>query len=375
MKKKANFSYIEKKQCLNYRYSYKGTRISVYGKTEKECREKAKAKEELIDRHCYVNNRNITLSEYYREWQENRVLTIKKSSQRANNEMWARIEPHLGKLKIADIEKRHITHLQVLLNKRLSTAGVNLTIALLDTILRSAVNDRIIIYNPCTGVKNLKRTEPKATDTNHRALTVEEQELFFRYAKERSWYYELFAFMVSTGCRLGEAAALTWKDIDRKNNVIHITKTLSRVSDSEFEISLPKTDTSIRDIPLTKNTLDILQQQREKCEMFRRNNVISINDRVFRATKEGSEIRSAMTNQCIRALLQGIETHEGVHIEPFGSHAFRATFATRAIEQGMNPQTLKTILGHKNLSVTMDLYAHVLPNTKQEEMRALEIVV
>lgn len=375
MKKKANFSYIEKKQCLNYRYSYKGTRISVYGKTEKECREKAKAKEELIDRHCYVNNRNITLSDYYEEWQESRSLTVRRSTKYCNNTMWSRIEPHLGKVKIVDIEKRHITQLQTALKKKETTAGVNLTVALLDTILKSAVNDRIISFNPCDGVKNLKRTEPKATDTNHRALTVEEQELFFRYAKARSWYYELFAFMVSTGCRIGEAAALTWKDIDRKNNVIHITKTLSRVSDSEFVISLPKTDTSLRDIPLTKNTLDILQQQREKCEMFRRNNVISINDRVFRSIKEGGVICSAVTGNCIRELLKVIEQQTGTHIERFNSHALRATFATRAIEQGMNPQTLKTILGHKKLSMTMDLYAHVLPNTKQEEMNALDIVV
>lgn len=61
-------------------------------------------------------------------------------------------------------------------------------------------------------------------------------------------------------------------------------------------------------------------------------------------------------------------------MEHFTAHALRDTFATRYIEQGGNPQTLKTILGHSSLSMTMDLYSHVLPDTKQKEMNQLKIV-
>lgn len=62
-------------------------------------------------------------------------------------------------------------------------------------------------------------------------------------------------------------------------------------------------------------------------------------------------------------------------IDVITSHAFRDTFATRFIEQGGNPQTLKVILGHSSLSLTMDLYSHVLPNTKQEEMDRVVIEI
>ncbi|MDE7002352.1 MAG: tyrosine-type recombinase/integrase [Lachnospiraceae bacterium] len=65
----------------------------------------------------------------------------------------------------------------------------------------------------------------------------------------------------------------------------------------------------------------------------------------------------------------------GKPIEHFTAHALRDTFATRYIEQGGNPQTLKTILGHNSLAMTMDLYSHVLPNTKQKEIDNLKIVL
>ncbi|MDO4439134.1 MAG: tyrosine-type recombinase/integrase [Eubacteriales bacterium] len=63
--------------------------------------------------------------------------------------------------------------------------------------------------------------------------------------------------------------------------------------------------------------------------------------------------------------------NKNIHIDRVTPHALRDTFATRAIENGMNPQTLKKILGHSSLAMTMDLYAHVLPNTMQEEMEKI----
>ena len=63
---------------------------------------------------------------------------------------------------------------------------------------------------------------------------------------------------------------------------------------------------------------------------------------------------------------------QGIEIERFTHHAFRDTFATRYIEEGGNMQTLQKILGHSSLAMTADLYAHVLPNTKQQEMQQIE---
>ena len=76
------------------------------------------------------------------------------------------------------------------------------------------------------------------------------------------------------------------------------------------------------------------------------------------------------------AIVKAIKKMEanGFEIEHFSVHALRDTFATRYIEAGGSPQTLKTILGHSSLKMTMDLYAHVLPNTKAEEMNRISII-
>lgn len=79
-----------------------------------------------------------------------------------------------------------------------------------------------------------------------------------------------------------------------------------------------------------------------------------------------STVSSAIDNVLKRLRQQGIE------IERFTHHAFRDTFATRYIEEGGNMQTLQKILGHSSLAMTADLYAHVLPNTKQQEMQQIE---
>ena len=94
--------------------------------------------------------------------------------------------------------------------------------------------------------------------------------------------------------------------------------------------------------------------------------IISMNDRYFKAIR-GGLISSAELTRDIAATLKD------TGIEYFTPHAFRDTFATRAIEAGMNPQTLKVILGHSSYSMTMDLYAHVMENTKQKEMDLIQI--
>ena len=107
---------------------------------------------------------------------------------------------------------------------------------------------------------------------------------------------------------------------------------------------------------------------------FKSENVVAFkNNRIFNAVYDGIVTNTAI-NRAIAATLKRLEKN-GKHIEHFTAHAFRDTFATRFIEQGGQPQTLKTILGHASLSMTMDLYAHVLPNTKQKEMESINIAL
>jgi integrase len=100
--------------------------------------------------------------------------------------------------------------------------------------------------------------------------------------------------------------------------------------------------------------------------------VIPINGNVF-LTNYGHMIESQQVNRAIKSCIERL-AKKGIAIDHFTAHGLRDTFATRAIESGMNPQTLKTILGHNSLEMTMDLYAHVMPDTKAEEMNKLQLI-
>lgn len=339
-----------------YRFTIDGKRYSVYGKTIAACEKLA-----LEKKHPEVRAENVpTLSQYFAEWDASRMGTVKESTRYCNDTRWKRIKPHLGSMPIDEIERRDVLALQRALAKKLTTAGVNETVGLLSQIIKSAIIDKLRYDNPCDGVKPLKRIEPTSAETNHRALTKAETSLFMEYAKD-SWYYELYQFLLTTGCRIGEAAALNWSDIDFKKKTIQINKGVSRTAIGN-EISTPKTSTSKRKLFVNDNVIDILQKQREK----------SNGERVF-VTKKNGFIRPSNTSPCINAVIRKIEAETGKPFEHFSIHAFRDTFATRAIESGMKPKTLQKYLGHSSFKITMDLYTHVMDDTMAEEIKLVDV--
>ena len=247
---------------------------------------------------------------------------------------------------------------------------------MIKVILNEAVEDKLIRENPAKGVKPVKVTE-KATETYHRALTEMEQEQFMDAAKG-NYYYELLAFQLLTGMRLGEAGALYWSDIDKEKNVIHVRRTITRTEDGVFYIGdSPKSEAGVRDIPMTEGMKKLLEQQKKKQKKRRNQKNFQQNSKyqmLCFTSPTGQMIGHGTVNKNIKRILCELDK-KGVYIKPFTSHALRDTFATRYIEQGGNPQTLKTILGHSSLSMTMDLYSHVLPNTRQAEMDRITIKI
>lgn len=352
------------------RFMIKGKRYSVYADTLKECKEKDAELREKIKNGLYVDNQNITLDQYYQEWKESRKGTVKgNTALNIDCRYKKHISPVLGNRKLAEIEKREITYLQQELSKVQKASTVNVTMVQLKSIFNAAVSDGIIVRSPAAGIKPLKEEHKRASETYHRALTEEEQRSFIEQAKEE-WLYELMVFLLCTGMRVGEATALTWKDIDHVNNVIHVTKTISRTEEGKYTVGTPKSRTSIRDIPMNKDIKAVLRSQKEKLRTIY-GNVIDLSGYVFQGFA-GRMVYDAVVNKAISNTIKRMNA-AGVETEHFSAHALRDTFATRYIEQGGSPQVLKTILGHSSLSMTMDLYSHVLPNKKKEEMNNIKI--
>ena len=355
------------------RFTVNGKRYSAYGHSAKECAKNEMEMREEIKAGLYNSNKNVTLDAYFDEWEKSRVGVIKNSSieiirSRYDNH----IKPVLGKTKVQKIEKREVIKLQQDLSKNLSATTTNPVIAVLKSVLNGAVDDEVIAKNPAMTVKPLRTDDrPKASETIHRALTREEQKAFMEEAKSE-WLYEFFCFSLCTGMRINEITALKWSDIDYVNNVIHITKTLRWKKGGGITETPPKSKTSRRDVPMNDTIKKVLQMQREKIalvygDIFAR----QLDNNIFLGSNGSRAIASATVGYSIDSVLKRLR-QQGIEIECFTHHAFRDTFATRYIEEGGNMQTLKKILGHNSLAMTADLYSHVLPDTKQQEMQQIE---
>lgn len=207
---------------------------------------------------------------------------------------------------------------------------------------------------------------PRQTGTKKErtAMTKEQQDLFMKYAEE-SYLYHFFSVMLRTGMRKGEMQGLKYSDIDKKQNVIHVRRTLKYIEGKGYFEDTPKTRTSTRDIPLTAAITEHIEAQR-KYWGFK---VVRMDQYLF-CNENGDPISRERIQGEIDRIIKRIKS-DGYDFPRITSHVFRHTFATRAIEAGMPPQVLKTILGHSSLAMTMDLYSHVLPDTKADEMQKI----
>ena len=356
---------------LEKRFTVDNQRYSIYANTTKELQEKEQEVREQIKQGAYKKNCNITLDEYFINWIEQRQIETKGNSLRCYKSIYNNhISNRLGKCKIKDIEQRQIKDIQTEIAKKYSITTCNYIISVIKIILNDAVKDEIIIKNPANNVKNLKsiKVEKKANESYHRALTQSEHDLFMRESKT-SYYYELFSLAICTGMRFGELCALTWGDIDYKNNVIHVTETQTLDINNKVVNGSTKTKAGKRDIPLTPNAKQSLKSQKEK--MGNIYNIDFKNDPVFVSVR-GKTIYNHVVNEEIERISERIRK-QGYEMEHFTIHALRDTFATRYIEQGGNLKTLQKILGHNSLQMTADIYAHVLPDTIQNEMQKIVI--
>jgi len=355
------------------RFTVNGKRYSVTAPNVRECRELEALKRQEIEECSYKTGENISLDDYFDRWIEAKQGTVKETTLRANNMMYATISKveidktgaHFGELKIKAIEVQNVRDLQKTIAETHSTRTTNDTISLLKSILQSAVMiDRIIEYNPAAPVKALKRTEPQARDNIHRALTREETRTFLSHAED-SWYYNLYVFLLATGCRIGEAGALEVCDIRKKS--ITISRTVTRTASGGYKIGDDtKTAAGRREIPITDEARRAIEQQRFITEQLF-GKLENLTDTIFRSPR-GNVLKSSPVNEDIKRIC------EMAGLKYFGVHAFRDTFATRCVESGMQPKTLQTIMGHSDISMTMNLYAHCMPETQQEQLKAVNFM-
>ncbi len=361
----------------SFRVKIKGVskQFVVYGHNEKELSEKEQAKREEIEQGV-SKQENPTLSDYYLRWIDGRRGTITEATLRGQDKFFGVIKkieiPQLlnirfGDMRIKDVDIDVLRTVQRELKNGRKTQTVNDYMAFVKHMFSDAQKERVIDYNPCVLLNNLKRSEERARDTHHRALSISEQKAFFECDRcKSSYYYNVFRFAINTGMRIGEIGALRYTDI--RNDTIYVERTITRTEAGSYIVGEDaKTEAGRRSIPMNEQIKSIITEQKEINQILD-GGVISLNDYMFKAVERGLLMATPIDREIKRIC-------KAAGIEPFTMHALRATFATRAIESGMNPKTLQEIMGHSNFNITMSLYGHCLADTKQQEMAAVVIAI
>ncbi len=294
------------------------------------------------------------------EWFKNYIQSSKKKTCERYSEI---IEKHL-KIKLGEYEldeltplalQRYVTELlkggNIVTGKGLSANSVNGIITVIQNSLKLAY--MLGEVKEYTADKNKR---PKEKEKEVSCFTFSEQKRIER-AVLSGKKPKLFGIVLClyTGLRIGELLALEWSDIDFQRGTIMVSKTchdgrgdngkLCRITDT------PKTASSKRTIPMPKQLLPLLKEKKRN----------SLSKNVIETTK-GEAVR-------VNSYQRSFETlQKKLGIEKKGFHSLRHTFATHALECGMDVKTLSEILGHKNAMVTLNRYAHSLQEHKQEMM-------
>ena len=376
--------------CVQFRFN--GKRYSAYGDSSREAEANAemmkaqliagvyesatdRRKREKAEREAAATGpRMPTFEQYAREWlsRKREINSIKGASVCTYNVLFKLIfnamvdSRRFGDLPLDQVTRRDIRNLQKELSAgKVCSRTVNDCIGKIKAIYKSAINeDELVSKNPATGIDSVGRTETRAIDTIHRALTKEETKLFFETAKkEHSRFCNLYTFLLHTGLRCGEAGALYTSDISHDG--ITVSRTITRTPAGRYVIgSEAKTDAGRRFVPLDPDAKEAIRDQMNTNAALQPEKVVPIRNRVFRSAR-GDLLNTSTVDKDIAKIC------EKAGIEKFTVHAFRDTFATRSAESGMEPKQLQSIIGHTNISTTMNYYVHANKDRKIEQLLAV----
>ena len=263
-----------------------------------------------------------------------------------------RILPYLGEIDLCELTpcvlQQFVTDLLANRERPLSANTVNGAISVVQRSLKMAFNMGYIDEYSADKICRPKYIEKKVD-----CLTVLEQKKLENYIlhSKKTKLYGIVICMY-TGLRLGELLALVWDNVDMKECKLTVSSTCFYIGNERI-IDTPKTATSHRTIPFPKQILPLFKALHKNSASH------------FVIQQKGSPICNRSYQRSFELLLRKLD------IAPKGFHSLRHTFATRALECGMDVKTLSELLGHKNPNVTLNRYAHSMLEYKIQMMNKL----
>lgn len=324
---------------------------------------------------------DTTVDEWFSFWIENIVGDLAPNTLRNYRERYVfNIQPVIGKMAIADVKPMHCKKVLIQMDADYAGSTIRQTYIAMGTMFKAAKMNDLISKHPMDGVRY---TKPVRATNDIKFLTREEQRLFLETAKRSHNYYQ-YALILETGLRTGEMIGLTWDAIDFEKRTLTVNKTLEyRHKQGYWRAGPPKTQNSYRTIPLTNTANQILKELWDGRESRKESPILSetleyidrrtgttaqlaMHDLVFINWRTGAPAKNSSYDTHLYKLC------DEAGINRFCMHALRHTYATRAIEAGMQPKVLQKLLGHASIKTTMDRYVHVTNDSLDQAVRQFE---
>ncbi len=324
----------------------------------------------------------MTVDEWFKYW----IKTFKKdlspnTIRNYKDRYYSNIQQYIGGMLLPDVKAMHCQQILNDMQAQYATSTVYQAYICIGAMFKSALLNDLITKHPLDAVNFRAKKVKKPI----RVLTIDEQRLFLKYA-DKNHNAKQFRLLLQTGLRTGELIGLTWDNFDIKKRLISVDKSLEFRHDSRcWRAGPPKTMAGYRTIPLTDEAFDILyelyQKRNTRKESMTLAQVLTFTDPksglerevplrelIFVNFRTGEPIKNSSYDTNLYKIC------DKAGIKPFSMHALRHTFATRCIEKGVNPKSLQKILGHAQLSTTMDTYVHVTDDSLELAMKIFEEV-
>lgn len=367
------------------RFTYCGERYTLYNTDVKKLQKAMNDMRYELEHGMSGDMSEVSLNQWFEIWlKECKENVVKESTIYHFKTYYSNyVRDRLGKRDIHDIRMIQVKKLyNSMKDKGYKTNTIKKVNNILHNMFAYAVRNDLISRNPCDGV-----VIPKTEEKERRVLTREEQEEFLGFVKQDthySRYYTLFATGFGTGLRIGELLALAWEDIDYENMVIHVRKTMVYLPDEQgmqFKLQTPKTKKSVRDVPLLGSVGKVLKrhytaQKRQMLKMGSKWKPIQKDgfENLIFTTEFGTPYDRNMINRTMHQIVEKMNQNRKEPLEYFTPHTMRHSFATRCFENGIPAKVVQEVLGHASINMTMDLYTHVIDETKQKEMEKLNYI-
>lgn len=341
---------------------------NVLGRTQAEVREKLKAAIGEAQGLDAAKTGKYTVGQWMDVWYENyaKIKVRPSSHQTYRGYIENHIKPNIGSMplnKLSSLElqkfykkllnRGRVTRLEAKNQpKGLSPKTVRNIHQILESAMKLAQEQKLIIKDPTAGC-----ALPKVEKKEMKTLPVEQLASFLREARE-SGVFELYYLDLATGLRRGELLGLKWTDIDLEKGELQVKRQVVRIEGKIVEAPL-KTKNAYRTLPLAEDVTAILKQQRKKA---------GNSPWVFPSPNGGP-----ISPDSVLRKLHGVLKRAGLPQVRF--HDLRHTFATLALQNGVDIKTVSGMLGHYSAGFTLDTYAHVTTAAQKEAARTMEKVL